>query len=190
MRVSMVVPSVMLALGAATVAPSMARAQVGLGVGGGFTFPVSSLSTTNKTGYNVLADLSFRSDSFPLGFRIDGMFNSLPTKITDARTLQVWTVNANLVANLVNQQTKPPVVPYLIAGIGWYNDKYHVRTSGSTVILSGNTSENNFGINAGAGLRIGLGNSSLFAEGRYHYVFTPRQRLQMIPVTFGISFGN
>lgn len=189
MRVSMVVPSVMLALGAAMVAPSMARAQVGLGVGGGFTFPVSTLSTTNKTGYNVLADLSFRSQASPLGFRVDAMFNSLPTKITDARTLQVWTVNANLVANLVTAP-KTPVVPYLIAGIGWYNDKYRARTIGSTVILSGNTSENDFGLNAGAGIRIGLGNSSLFAEGRYHYVFTPRQRLQMIPVTFGISFGN
>lgn len=188
MRVTMVIPSIVLALGAAS-APSVARAQVGLGVGGGLTVPVGSLSNVNKTGYNVLAALSFRAPAFPLGFRIDGMFNSLPTKVTDARTLQVWTVNANLVANLTSVP-HAPVTPYLIAGIGWYNDRYRVRTSGNTVIATGNTSDNDFGINGGAGLRIALGSSSLFAEARYHYVFTPGQRLEMIPITIGINFGN
>lgn len=188
MRVTMVLPGVLLAIGAA-VAPSAARAQVGLGVGGGVTIPVSSLSDVNKTGYNVLADLSFRTPTSPLGFRLDGMFNSLPTKVTDARTLQVWTVNANLVANLSNTPHEP-VTPYLIAGIGWYNNRYRVRTSGTTVVASGNTSDNDFGLNGGLGLRIALGKSSLFGEARYHYVFTPGQRMEMIPITIGINFGN
>ena len=188
MRATMVIPSVILALGAVA-APSVAHAQVGLGVGGGVTIPVSSLSNVNKTGYNVLADLSIRSPDSPLGFRIDGMFNSLPTKVTDARTLQVWTVNANLVANLTSVP-HAPVTPYLIAGVGYYNDKYRVRTSGSTVVASGNTSDNDFGINGGLGLRIALGKSSLFGEARYHYVFTPGQRMEMIPITIGINFGN
>jgi hypothetical protein len=188
MRATMVIPSVILALGAAA-APSVAPAQVGLGVGGGVTIPVSSLSDVNKTGYNVLADLSFRSPDSPLGFRIDGMFNSLPTKVTDARTLQVWTLNANLVANLTSVP-HAPVTPYLIAGVGYYNDRYRVRTSGSTLVASGNTSDNDFGINGGVGLRIALGKSSLFGEARYHYVFTPGQRMEMIPITIGINFGN
>ena len=188
MRLTMVIPGVLVALGAA-VAPSIANAQVGLGVGGGITIPAGSLSDVNKNGYNVLADLSFRAPEFPLGFRIDGMFNSLPTKVTDARTLQVWTVNANLVANLTSVP-HAPVTPYLIAGIGWYNDRYRLRTSGTTIVGSGSTSDNNFGINGGVGLRIALGKSSLFGEARYHYVFTPGQRMEMIPITIGINFGN
>jgi opacity protein-like surface antigen len=188
MRLTMVIPGALLAIGAAAT-PSVAHAQVGLGVGGGVTIPVSALSDVNKTGYNILADLSFRAPTSPLGFRVDGMFNSLPTKVTDARTLQVWTLNANLVANLTSVP-HAPIAPYLIAGIGWYNDRYRVRTSGTTVVASGSTSDNNFGINGGLGLRIALGKSSLFGEARYHYVFTPGQRMEMIPITIGINFGN
>ena len=184
-----VIPGMLVALGCLCAAPSGARAQVSLGVGGGATFPVSDLSNADKTGYNILATLGFRIPEFPLGLRVDGMFNQMKSKFADVSNTQIWTVNADLQANLV---TVPhaPVVPYMVAGIGYYNSRYRVSTSGTDFVGSGNAHANDFGLNGGLGVRFGLGNSSLFVEGRYHYVFTSGTHLQMIPITVGINFGG
>jgi hypothetical protein len=179
----------MLAVGCLCGAPHAAPAQVTLGVGGGATFPVSDLNNFDKTGFNVLATLGFRIPSFPLGLRVDGMFNQLPSRMSGSSNSQIWTVNANLVANLVNVP-HAVAVPYLIAGVGYYNTRYRVTTSGGTIETTGNIHNNDVGINGGVGLRIGLGSASLFAEGRYHYIFVSGTHLQMIPLTVGIHFGG
>ena len=45
------------------------------------------------------------------------------------------------------------------------------------------------GVNGGAGLtvRLGRGNAKLFAEARYHYMFTPNATT-FVPVTFGLRW--
>ena len=166
MRIFSVLSAAALAASVSAIAPAMAHSQVYLGLGGGATFPVSNLSNTHSTGYNVLADLGVHIPTTPLGVRVDGMFNQLPGK-DGIGNAQIWTANANLVVSLV----PGPVSPYLIGGGGYYNGSVHVFAGSNGVVSTGSTHANDFGLNGGAGLRASLGAIGLFVEARYHYIF-------------------
>lgn len=172
------------ALGAALILglPASARAQISFGLGGGLTSPTSRLSDGYKSGYNVLATLGISV------LRVDAMFNQLEDKADPSGHTQIWTLNANLVGNLLPSSS--PVVPYVIAGAGYYNDQYRVTVSGSTIAGSGSVTYHDFGLNGGAGVRLNLAGIGLFAEARYHYVFQKRFHSQFIPMTVGITFGR
>jgi opacity protein-like surface antigen len=160
-----------------------------LGLGGGATFPVSNLSNSFNTGYNILADLGAHFPGSPIGVRLDGMFNQLPAKVASTGNAQIWTANANLVVSLIPGAM---FTPYLIAGAGYYNGDYHIfaNSSSGTVVSGGNIHANNFGLNGGGGVKLGLGSIALFAEARYHYIFTNPDHFMMIPITAGIRFGG
>ena len=64
-----------------------------------------------------------------------------------------------------------------IGGLGLY----HIDRGGIT-------SENDFGINVGAGYRWQLVGMSTFLEARYHYIGSPGTPSQTLPITFGIVF--
>jgi opacity protein-like surface antigen len=191
MRVSHILSAAACAAAVCTFAPATARSQVYLGLGGGASFPISDLSNSFNTGYNILADLGAHIPLTPLGVRIDGMFNQLPGKPDldggGSFNAQIWTANANLTASLIPGS---PITPYLIAGMGYYNTSYHISASGTTVIASGSTHDNDFGLNGGAGIKAGLGGIGLFAEARYHNIFTSGTHIQMIPISAGVRFGG
>jgi hypothetical protein len=164
----------------------VAHAQLTFSAGGGATWPLSTLGDSYKTGYNLLAALGIGMPAWPVNLRIDGMFNQMHSAPgVSAGTLQMWTVNANVVWNIVPGKG---VTPYLIGGAGYYNDSYNVSLNGSSVSSGGNVHNNSFGINGGAGLRFGISTLSLFVESRYHYVFQSAFNPQFIPVTVGITF--
>jgi hypothetical protein len=185
MRVLSVLSAAALAVSVSAFAPSMAQSQVYLGLGGGATFPVSNLSNTHSTGYNVLADLGVHFPTTPFGVRVDGMFNQLPGK-DGVGNAQIWTANANLVVSLV----PGPVSPYLIGGGGYYNGSVHVFAGSNGVESFGNTHANDFGLNGGAGLRASLGAIGLFVEARYHYIFEGSHNYEMVPISAGVRFGG
>jgi hypothetical protein len=191
MRAFIVLPAAALAVGMSALAPSAARGQVSLGLGGGVTLPLSALNNTYTTGYNVMADLGVHIPTTPLAIRLDGMFNQLPNRPEDfggtSFHTQIWTANANLVVNLLRGT---PVVPYLIAGAGFYNSSFHLGTSNNTISTEGSTHDNDLGVNGGGGLRLNFGGIGLFAEARYHYIFTSGTHIQMVPITGGIRFGG
>jgi hypothetical protein len=58
------------------------------------------------------------------------------------------------------------------------------------VISTGNTHANDFGLNGGAGLRVGLGGIGLFVEARYHYIFEGSHNYEMVPISAGVRFGG
>ena len=149
-----------------------AHAQLTLSAGGGASIPVGSiLSNNNVTGYNVLASLGIGMPSWPVGIRVDGMFNEMNHKSgVPVGNLQLWTLNADLVYNLIPFRAAG-VTPYIVAGAGYYNDSYHVSTSGLNIGAGGNTHDNNFGLNGGVGVRAGVPTLSVFVEGRFHYHF-------------------
>jgi hypothetical protein len=176
------------AIGAAclTVPPSEARAQLTLGVGGGGSFPTGSLSNSYTTGYNVLASLGAGDPSWPVGLRFDGMFNQMQHQSdVPVGNIQIWTVNANIVYNIVQKQA---VTPYLIGGAGYYNDSYRVTATDSSFSGGGNTHNNSFGLNGGGGLRFGKPSLSVFIEARVHYVWIPGGHYDFVPLTAGITF--
>jgi opacity protein-like surface antigen len=187
MRVSHVLSAAVLAATVSTFAPAAAQSQVYLGLGGGGTIPVSNLSDAHSTGYNVLASLGAHIPASPFGVRVDGMFNQLPGK-PGIGAAQIWAANANLVVSLV----PGPISPYLIGGGGYYNGQYHVfATSGGGLSSSGDLHENDFGLNGGAGIRVGLGSGiGLFAEARYHYIFAGSHNYEMVPISGGVRFGG
>jgi Outer membrane protein beta-barrel domain len=179
-----------LAAAFAAVPASRAGAQVTLGVGGGASFPIGDLKNTVTTGYNVLAQLGVGLPSLPIGLRVDGMFNQMNHQ-SDVPTgnLQLWTVNANAVYNITPLSAAGAgITPYLIGGVGYYNDSYHVTVAGSSVGAGGNTRANNFGLNGGGGIRAGLASLSVFAEARFHYIFTSGGHAEFVPITAGIIF--
>lgn len=182
MRIIRSVPAAALAMALGFSLPAAAHAQLSFGLGGGVTSPNSSLGTYYKTGYNAMATLGIAF------LRVDGMFNQMADKTDPSGHTQIWTVNANVVANLMSP--KSIVSPYLIGGVGYYNNSYRVSTEGSSIIGSGSLTQRDFGLNGGAGLRVNLAGLSLFGEARYHYVFQSGAHSQFIPVTVGIMFGN
>lgn len=167
---------------------SQAHGQLTLSVGGGPSFPLSNLSNAYGTGYNVLASLGIGMPVWPVGLRIDGMFNQMKSQPgVDAGTLQLWTVNADIVYNIVPMKISA-IEPYIVAGAGYYNDSYHIGVSGTSFGAGGNTHANNFGLNGGLGLRLGVPTLSVFVESRFHYVFLSGGHLEFIPLSAGITF--
>jgi hypothetical protein len=164
-----------------------ARAQITLGLGGGATFPTGSLNSVYSTGWNALANLGVHFPAFPVGLRGDLMFNQLPLKSSFGTSahIQIWTANANVVVSAPG-----PVSPYLIGGVGYYNDRYRVNLSGSTVVARGSTTSNDLGINGGGGLDLKLPGTGigLFAEVRYHYIFVGSNHITFVPITAGVTF--
>jgi len=153
-----------------------AQRRTSVGFAAGATIPVGDLGDATSTGFHILGTLSFSGTaSSPVGFRIDGMYNSLSGK-SSGPDVNVWSVNGNLVYAFPGGMT---ATPYIIAGAGWYNSKSDE---------SGAESSNDIGINAGIGARFALSGFSTFAEVRFHNIFSDPNSRQMIPLTFGILF--
>ena len=173
---------VMAALVAVAV-PAHAQRRTSVGFAAGASIPVGDLGDATSTGFHVLGTLAVSgSASAPIGFRVDGMYNSLSGK-SSGPDVNVWTVNGNLVFALPGGTM---ATPYLIGGAGWYNTKTDE---------SGAQANNNFGLNGGIGARFALSGFSTFAEVRFHNIFGPkdeitgdRPSLRIVPLTFGILF--
>lgn len=161
---------------AALAAPANAQRRASVGIAAGATVPVGDLGDGWSTGFHVLGTLAISGTAgSPLGFRVDGMYNSLSGK-NSGPDLNMWTVNGNLVYAFPGGMT---ATPYLIAGGGWYSTKADV---------SGADAASDLGINAGIGARFALSGFSTFAEVRFHNIFSDENSRQIIPLTFGILF--
>jgi opacity protein-like surface antigen len=162
--------------------PAQAQRRTSFGLAAGASVPVGDLGDATSTGFHALGTLAISgSASTPLGFRVDGMYNSLSGK-SSGPDINIWTVNGNVVFAFPGMTT----TPYLIGGAGWYNTKTDEDDTEST---------NNFGLNGGIGARFALSGFSTFAEVRFHNIFgdkneftDERPSLRMIPLTFGIMF--
>jgi hypothetical protein len=156
-------------------APAEAQRRTSVGLAAGASVPIGDLGDATSTGFHVLGTLSISGTaSTPLGFRIDGMYNSLSGK-SSGPDVNIWTVNGNLVYAFPGGLT---ATPYLIGGAGWYNSKADGADEGS----------NDLGINVGIGARFALSGFSTFAEVRFHNLFSDPNSAQLIPITFGILF--
>jgi hypothetical protein len=156
--------------------PAQAQRRTSVGFAAGASVPVGDLGDATSTGFHVLGTLAVSGTaSSPLGFRVDGMYNSLSGK-SDGPDVNIWTVNGNLVFAFPGGMT---ATPYLIAGAGWYNTKAD---------QSGALSRTDFGINGGIGARFALSGFSTFAEVRLHNVFSDPDSFRFVPLTFGILF--
>ena len=165
---------------ALTVGASAARAQspISFGVAGGRALPMGSTADVAESGYNGTLAIALSAPLLPVGLRLDGMYNQLEGTdgaLAGGPDVGVAGVNANLTYTLL-----PLAVArlYLIGGAGYY------RTS-----FDDSDAQTDVGFNGGAGLRLGLGRTQLFAEARYHRVNTSGNgQLSFAPVTVGLMF--
>ncbi len=161
---------------AAVAVPSHAQRRASVGVAAGATVPIGDLGKATSTGFHVLGTLAVSGTAgSPLGFRFDGMYNSLSGK-SEGPDVNMWTLNGNLVLAFPGGMT---ATPYLIGGAGWYSTKADEPDTEST---------NEFGINVGIGARFALSGFSTFAEARFHNIFSDPNSTRIIPLTFGILF--
>jgi hypothetical protein len=176
----------MLAVAAlALMAPvAMAQAQLKFGVAAGASLPNGDLGNSVETGYHLMATAGIQPPLSPVGFRVDGMWNSFNFKstIADGESVRVMALTANAVMSMPGALV---VKPYAIGGVGMYNSK---------ASLANSESSNDLGVNIGAGVSFGLAGFSAFGEVRLHNIFPeqpatgPKVNSRFIPVTFGITF--
>lgn len=155
--------------------PAIAHAQAKFDIGAGASLPTSDLSNVAQTGYNVMVGADIQPPLAPVGFRIEGAWNQFSGK-SGFPDWRILSGSANLIYSLMGT---PVGGPYLIGGLGVYNN--HLNVSGSS-------DKTEVGGNVGAGFRFGLSGFSAFAEARYHYQKVNSGNASYIPITFGLTF--
>ena len=175
---------------AALLAPGAAQAQnpfkIGLAVGP--SIPTGDFADALEWGYNVTGSLSGRPMMSPVGIRIEGMYQNLTGKDQTVGTVTVEAADLRTFAGIASVELGLPtmgVSPYLIGGLGYYNNKSEGE---------GEKSTSDLGFNLGAGLSFNLAGFSTFAEARFHQVMSKDDEvansanLRFVPITFGIKF--
>ncbi len=163
--------------------PALGQRSYAIALGGGVAFPVGKLGDVQNTGYNGLVALAIGTAEFPLGLRIDGIYNTL-----EARTVPVGSPSSadlritGALSNLVLAFGGTTAKAYLLVGGGLYKFKYD---------LPGAASHTQFGFNTGFGATFGVGPLATFVESRYHTISRKADKggvAQFIPVTVGLMF--
>jgi hypothetical protein len=158
----------------AQVATILKPVQVGVAVGG--AFPLSDFGKSFNTGFNVTGMMGINVPLLPVGFRIEAAYNQFGAKGTSNVNAKIAGVSGNVVFSIPGAVI---VSPYLIGGLGYY------RVSSSA---TGSVASNNFGFNAGAGIKIPLVVFATFVEARYTRVSETGGSTSFVPVTVGVMF--
>src|SRR5690606_20171687 len=106
-----------------------------------------------------------------------GLYNKHPGDIEEYRA-SAGTVNAVLSIPSIG------ITPYVIGGIGMYNQKH----SDVEDVGHDHESTTDLGFNGGAGIRIGLPGLSVFAEARIHHIPGDTESHRFAPITLGLRF--
>jgi hypothetical protein len=175
------------ALGLAVVLSAQAVHAQGLsfGVGAGAVMPTGTYGDLMSTGWNVTGVARIKPPVSPLGLQVDAFYTRFGLDNDVDGHNQVIGATANA---LYAFPSVSPVRPYLLGGIGLYNQKLTVGDASG--------SESKFGINAGAGFDFALGSANLFADARFHTILNgsvdaetlEEANAYMIPITLGLRF--
>ncbi len=188
--------------------------RLNFGGGAGFTVPTDRAGNRLNTGWNVnlrggvnltqqfLADLDFTYTNSRFNDTTLAEFNE------PDGGLGIWSLTFNPVVRLAPHNSK--IQPYITAGYGLYHLNFTLTrpttvltilcdpffgfcfpgsAAADQVVASNSTYKG--GVNAGGGIDIPIGESrmKLFAEARYHRMFTSHgSDLTYIPVTFGVRW--
>jgi len=166
--------------------PALGQKTYALGIGGGAAIPVGKLSSTQNTGYNGIVALAIGVAEFPIGVRLDGIYNSfLRNDLTFPAGSGAFSYNLRVMGalgNLIYAFPGSSAKPYIIVGGGLYN----IRPD-----TAGAKSQNHFGFNAGLGATLGVGPFAIFLESRYHSIARKTAKggvMQFVPITVGLMF--
>lgn len=153
-----------------------AQAQIGFSIAGGPSFAMGDFGDNTDMGYHAKVAASFSLPLLPIGLEAGAMWSRFDASEGDGHA-QILNGSLDAVINLPT----PVITPYLIGGVGYYNLKEESPL--------GEFDTNDFGLNIGAGVRLGLvGLGGVFAEARLHNVMTEGDAVRFVPVSLGIRF--
>jgi len=181
--------------------------------GGGFTQPVVHTDGRANTGFNITAGAGYK---FVPQFQISAEFGYNRLDLSDRILTAAGVPGGN--AHIYSVTLQPSVHfnakgrlgAYLIGGGGYYRRTVDFTAPSvdtitlfdpfygvffpanvpSTAILASFT-QNKAGLNIGGGLELrvkGDSNAKIYAEARYHYIYTSPVRTTILPVTFGFRW--
>lgn len=160
-----------IALALVLVAAATTRAQAQLpihfSVNAGAAIPLSDESDVLKSGLHLGAGVKIAL--IPLQF--EAAYDRMGAKASGAEALKVTSYGVSFPFDIT-----PPLMPvsvYLIGG-------------GSMYHMDADTSFTKAGVNAGAGVRLGIPGLKIFAEGRGHLVFTENNKLTYGTIGLGL----
>ena len=180
-----------------------------VGIHGGTQFPQNEINNVYDPGYNVGGQLGWDPANSPLGVRLNASWNRL-----NGRTLASQSIggvqftgevpNADLYSAFADAKLRLPFGRFLgstssvyaVGGAGltyFRNFDRFTATTGNTANQSRTGTFNpedvtRFAANGGGGVSWGIGNASLFVEGRWVRVFTQNRNTDYVPVTVGLTF--
>ena len=167
-----------------------AGAQVRGVLGVGASVPVGEFADESGPGAQAggatgLAGVEWLPEGRSVGLRLDGAYNRFCTESCEETAgdldVRFRFLNANLSGIAEFPLGASEFRPYLLGGVGLYNYKLE----GDDVPDGFTDSENDFGLSGGLGMTYTLGQVGVFAEGRFHNVFTSEEDIQFIPVMVG-----
>ena len=194
--------------------PSFAQRdnKLGFHVNGGFTEPAGPSNSRVDRGFNLGAGVGLNATP-RFGIQLDFDYNQLGLKSTLLNSVGVPDGEARLYSVTLN-----PIVhlnphgafdAYLVGGGGFYHRTVEFTVPTVTTITAfdpffgffpldvpanqvvGSYEQNKGGLNIGAGVAFRVkadSNAKIFAESRYHYVYTSPIRTTVWPVTFGFRW--
>lgn len=182
---------VAIAATALVAAPSAsAQSPVSFGLGGGISLPVGDLKKDfDESGYHVQGMLGFGLPMMPLGLRADIAYHAFNGEVDFGGPAPAEVDQRLFMANLNAVWSMPGVMasPYLLGGVGLYNNKFDVQN------FDGDDNSD-FGLNIGGGIKLKLAGFSTFVEARYHWINDKDKDVAgdynstYLPITVGIMF--
>ena len=180
-------------------------------IGAGFTTPVYGTGQRFDVGWNAGAGVGFNLSRF-LGVEGQFQFNDLGVNGATLNnlgfpdgTMRMWSLTLDPVIHFAPSNK---FNPYIIGGGGLYHRTieftaptiatvtgfdpffgfFPVNVPANQVLQSNSVYKG--GVNGGMGFSIPLGSSKmkLFAEARYHHMYTSPHATTMIPVSFGLRW--
>ncbi|HTM48636.1 MAG TPA: outer membrane beta-barrel protein [Bryobacteraceae bacterium] len=196
-----------------TALPSVAQNnKFTFNIGGGFTEPVRNFGRFD-TGFNITAGAGVNFvPNFGLiaefGFNhLDLTRRALSIAGVPDGSTRIYSVTLNPIIHL---NPRGRFDAYFVGGGGYYRRTIEFTEPSIATVTAfdpffgiffpaaiptntvlGSFTQNKGGLNAGAGVSFRVtqdGNAKLFAESRYHYIYTSPRRTQILPVTFGLRW--
>jgi hypothetical protein len=207
------ITAILLTAACAAAIPAAAQGRFTGFVGGGFTEPVKDIGTRLDRGWNATAGAGVNLTDH-VGVLVDFGFNNFDINRSSLNqvgapggTTRIWSLTLDPIVHLAGSEA--PVDIYVTGGGGvyhrtveftapsiatvtafdpWWGVFYPANVPSNVVI--GSYSVTKPGANGGLGVSFRLGSSraKIFAEARYHRMFTNRIDTTYVPVTFGLRW--
>lgn len=168
--------------------PLHAQQTYDFGFGGGFSLPIGSTSDALTAGPNGTLSFSWiPAGSRGLGLQLDGMYQYISG---DQDKLGGFDINQQVLNATLSVLYRLPktagsrIRPYILGGGGVYNFDLKGDDAGNV------DSRTKFGLEGGVGMDFEITpRFAIFADGRYHNVFTEGDNFQVLPVSVGGRIG-